>query len=70
VSIHSALRPNLKLNITAPAGPDLLLVLFTQKKYLHNRKCGGIPRYASQKWMKVETTVMELGTRCTSSSLY
>jgi hypothetical protein len=35
VSIHSALRPGLKLNITAPTGPDLLLVLLTQKNYLH-----------------------------------
>jgi hypothetical protein len=32
-----------------------------QKKYLHTRKCRGIPRHASQKWMNVETTVTELG---------
>jgi hypothetical protein len=43
------LRPDLKVNITATTGPDLLPVLFTQKKYLHNKKRGDIPRYASQK---------------------
>jgi hypothetical protein len=37
-AIHSALRPDLKLNIIAPTGPDFLPVLFTQKKYLHNKK--------------------------------
>jgi hypothetical protein len=49
VSIHSALRPDLKVNIIAPTGPNLLLVLFTQNKYLHNKKCGDILRYTSQK---------------------
>jgi hypothetical protein len=38
VSIHSAWRPDLKVNITAPTGPNLLLVLFTKNKYLHNKK--------------------------------
>jgi hypothetical protein len=38
MSIHSTLRPDLKENITAPTGPDLLLVLLTQNKYLHNKK--------------------------------
>jgi hypothetical protein len=38
VSIHSALRPDLKEDITAPTGPDLLLVIFTQNKYLHSKK--------------------------------
>jgi hypothetical protein len=38
VSIHSALRPDLKVNITAPTGLDLLPVLLTQNKYLHNKK--------------------------------
>jgi hypothetical protein len=38
LSIHSNLRPDLKQNITAPTGPDLLPVLFTQNKYLHNKK--------------------------------
>jgi hypothetical protein len=32
------LKPDLKQNITAPTGPDLLPVVFTQKKYLHNKK--------------------------------
>jgi hypothetical protein len=27
-------------------------------------KCGGIPKYASHRWMKDETIVMALGTRC------
>jgi hypothetical protein len=40
---------DLKENITSPTGPDLLPVLFTQNKYLHNKKWGDIPRYASQK---------------------
>jgi hypothetical protein len=35
---HSDLRPDLKQNITAPTGPDLLPVLFTQKRCLHKRK--------------------------------
>jgi hypothetical protein len=38
LSIHSVLRLDLKQNITAPTGPDLLLVFFTQNKYLHNKK--------------------------------
>jgi hypothetical protein len=38
VSIHFVLRPDLKQNITAPTDPDLLPVLFTQNKYLHNKK--------------------------------
>jgi hypothetical protein len=38
-----------KENITTPTSPDLLSVLFTQNKYLHNKKSGDIPRYASQK---------------------
>jgi hypothetical protein len=32
------LWPDLKLNITAPTGPDLLPVLLTQKKCLYNPK--------------------------------
>jgi hypothetical protein len=32
------LEPDLKLNINAPTGPDLLPVLLTQKTYLHNKK--------------------------------
>jgi hypothetical protein len=28
-----------------------------------------LPVLLTQKWMKVDTTVMELGMRCTSSSL-
>jgi hypothetical protein len=38
MSIHSALRPDLKENIKTPTGPDLLPVLFTQNKYLNNKK--------------------------------
>jgi hypothetical protein len=38
VSIHYALRPDLKVNITAPTGPNLLPVLFTQKNSIHNKK--------------------------------
>jgi hypothetical protein len=34
----TALRPDLKVNITVPTSPDLLPVLFTQNKYLHNKK--------------------------------
>jgi hypothetical protein len=38
LSIHFVLRPELKQKIIAPTGPDLLPVLFTQNKYLHNKK--------------------------------
>jgi hypothetical protein len=38
LSIYSALRPDLKENITTPTGPDLFPVLFTQNIYLHIKK--------------------------------
>jgi hypothetical protein len=38
------LRPDLKENITAPTGLDLLPVLFTHNKCLQNKKRGDIPQ--------------------------